>query len=897
MTTGEYPVRFESDAALRTGRTVHIRPVRPEDRGRLIDFYAHLSPESLHARFFGVCRPEVAADASPSTVDYDREFGAVAELGGQIAGVAHYFASRKTRNVAEVAFAISDAAQGSGAGTKLLETLIAAARDHGIDRFEAEVLPENQRMLDVFLSMGFDVVSSDVVSSTYEGTVHLEFPIAATAVSAEQAARRSQKAAYASMRAVFAPHSIAVIGASRRPGQLGREIVHNLRASGYAGSLYVVNPQAAEVEGIRAHASLRDVPEPVELAVIAVPADLVESALDDCIAMGVAAVVVISAGFAEMGEEGRKREAALLEKIRRAGIRMVGPNCMGVINTDPKVRMHGTFSAIFPPAGNVAMSSQSGALGLAVLDYAKSLNIGFSTFVSVGNKADVSGNDLIQYWAEDANTDVILLYLESFGNPRKFGEIARRVGRTKPIVAVKAGRSQAGAKAASSHTGALATSDAIVDDLFRQAGIIRTGTLEEMFDVAALLANQALPKGRRVAILTNAGGPGILAADACEANGLELAQFDNYLVTALRSFLPAAASVGNPVDMIASASPEQYRRSLDLLLADPAIDAVVVIYIPVLPTDAPDVAAAIRSSAAHSDGKTILATFMSSAGIPAPLAPVPSFAFPERAVNALALVTRYAEWRRTPPGAHIGYELDTAQLRSIVDASCARGARWLDPLEVSGVLHAAGIGAPATIFARNADEAMEAAISLGFPVVLKAYGPNLLHKSDVGGVRLGLAHEYAVVNAYEELAASLGEAMTGAIVQPMVAGGVEMMLGATDQQSFGHVIACGAGGTLVELLGDVAFRVHPLTDRDAREMLEQVRCSKLLCGYRGKPAADVDALRETMLRLSALLDICPEIREIDLNPLKVMEQGVCAVDARIRVEPVGSGTPSRRIAY
>lgn len=887
-----YPTQFESDVVLRTGRTVHIRPVRAEDHARLIDFYTRLSPESLHARFFGVCRPEMAAAASPASVDYDREFGAVAEQGGEIVGVAHYFASPKTKNVAEVAFAISDAAQGCGAGTKLLETLIGAARDHDIDRFTAEVLPENQRMLDVFLGMGFDVVRR-----TDEGGVHLEFPIAPTAASAERAAARSQKAAYASMRPVFAPHSIAVIGAGRRPGQLGREIVHNLRASGYAGTLYVINPNAGEIEGVRTHGSLRDVPEPVELAIVAVPAELVERTIDDCVAAGVAAVVVISAGFGETGEEGRKREAALVEKIRRAGMRMVGPNCMGVINTDPAVRMHGTFSAIFPPAGNVAMSSQSGALGLAVLDYAKALNIGFSTFVSVGNKADVSGNDLIQYWAEDPNTDVILLYLESFGNPRKFGELARRVGRTKPIVAVKAGRSEAGAKAASSHTGALATSDAIVDDLFRQSGIIRTGTLEEMFDVAALLANQPLPKGRRVAILTNAGGPGILAADACEANGLALAKLGDGTVAALRAFLPAAASVGNPVDMIASASPEQYRRSLELLLADPEIDAVVVIYIPVLPTDAPDVASAIRNGAGASHGKTILATFMSSAGVPAPLAPVPSFAFPERAVNALAMVTRYAEWRALPSGTYAGYALDTAQLRSIVDASCALGPRWLHPLEVSGVLHAAGIATPPTVFVTNANDAMEAAMSLGFPVALKAYGPGLLHKSDVGGVRLGLVHEYAVVSAYDELAASLGDAMTGAVLQPMVAGGVEMMLGATDQPSFGHVLACGVGGTLVELLGDVAFRVHPVNDRDAREMLDELRCRKLLCGFRGQPPADVEALLDAIQRLSALLDVCPEIREIDLNPLKVLEHGISAVDARIRVEPIAAGTPSRRITY
>ncbi|MDP9191430.1 MAG: GNAT family N-acetyltransferase [Acidobacteriota bacterium] len=892
MTVTAYPTQFESDVVLRTGRTMHIRPIRGEDHERLIHFYAHLSPESMHARFFDARRPEMAAQASPSNVDYDREFGAVAEVNGEIAGVAHYFASRRKPNRAEVAFAISDAAQGCGAGTKLLETLVLAARDHGIDRFEAEVLAGNSRMLDVFLGMGFDIARR-----TDEGVVTLAFPIAATAVATERAAQRSQSAAYASMRPVFAPRSIAVIGASRRPGQLGREVVHNLRASGFTGALYAVNPNASEIDGVRAFASLSDIGERVELAVIAVPAELVSAALDDCIANGVGAVVVISAGFAEVGEEGRKQEAALLDKIRRAGIRMVGPNCMGVINTDPAVRMHATFSAVFPPAGNVAMSSQSGALGLAVLDYARSLNIGFSTFISVGNKADVSGNDLIQYWAEDPNTDVILLYLESFGNPRKFGEIARRVGRTKPIVAVKAGRSAAGAKAASSHTGALATSDAIVDDLFRQAGIIRTGTLEEMFDVAALLANQPLPKGKRVAILTNAGGPGILAADACEANGLELAPLDNYTVTSLRSFLPAAASVGNPIDMIASASAEQYRKSIELLLADPSVDSVAVIYIPVLATEAANVAASIREAAMLSQGKTILATFMSAAGVPDSLAPVPSFSFPERVINALAQVTRYAEWRAQPEGTSAKFDLDIPRLRSIIDASCALGDRWLDPLEVNAMLRAVGIGAPPTLFATSSEGAMEAAMSLGFPVVLKAYGPALLHKTEVGGVKLNLPHEYSVVSAYEELAAALGDAMTGVLIQPMVKGGVEMMLGATWQQSFGHVIACGAGGTLVELLDDVAFRIHPLTDRDAREMLEEVRCTRLLNGFRGSAPSDRKALDETILRLSALLDACPEIREIDLNPLKVLEHGVSSVDARIRVEPSVATTPSRRIAY
>lgn len=891
MTTSTYPVQFESDVVLRTGRTLHIRPVRSEDRERLIEFYEKLSPESMHARFFDLRMPELAAEATPATVDYDREFGAIAEDSGRIVGVGHYFASRRRPGAAEVAFAISDAAQGTGACTKLLETLASAAREHGIDRFEAEVLPDNGKMLAVFFGMGFDVARR-----TADGMMSLSWPIAPTPAATEQAAQRSQLAAYASMKPVFAPRSIAVFGASRRPGQLGRAIVQNLRATGFTGALAVINPNAREVDGVPAFASLAALDQDVDLAILAVPAERVEAALDECIAHGVPAVVVISAGFAETGEEGRMAEAALVTKIRRAGMRMVGPNCMGVLNTDAAVRMHGTFASVFPPAGRVAMSSQSGALGLAVLDYARSLNIGFSTFISVGNKADVSGNDLIQYWAEDPNTDVILLYLESFGNPRKFAEIARRVGRTKPIVAVKAGRSVGGARAASSHTGALATSDAIVDDLFRQSGIIRTGTLEEMFDVATLLANQPLPKGRRVAILTNAGGPGILAADACEANGLELAPLSEETAAALRSFLPSAASVGNPVDMIASASPDQYRRSMELLLSDPNVDAVVVIYIPVLPTEAPDVAAAIRRGAESPNGKTILATFMSAAGLPDPLAPVPTFSFPERAVNALAMVTRYAEWRAKPAGAHLEYDLDEQRIRSIVDAACADGGRWLHPLEVNAILRGAGIGAPPTVFVTSSAEAMEAAASLGFPVAMKAFGPELLHKSDVGGVKLNLAHEYAVGAAYDAMAGALGGAMTGVVIQPMISSGVEMMLGATDQPSFGHVVACGAGGTLVELLGDIAFRITPLTDRDAREMTGALRCSRLLSGYRGEARADTEALHDAILRLSALLQLCPEIREVDLNPLKVMTAGVSALDARIRVEPVVM-TASRRIAY
>jgi acetyl coenzyme A synthetase (ADP forming)-like protein len=894
MTVAAYPSQFDTDVVLKTGHTLHVRPVRSEDRERLQAFYSRLSPEALHARFFDLRSPERAVACSPVSVDYQLEFGVVGESGGDIVAVAHYFASPARPSVAEVAFAIADEVQGHGAGTKLLEALVAAARAHDIERFEAEVLADNQRMLRVFTGMGFAITTG-----VSDGTLQLSFPIAPTALTEQRAAERSQAAASASMRAIFAPRSIAVIGASRRPGQLGNAIVRNLRHTGYQGALYVVNPNAAEIESVPAFASIGAIEGEVELAVIAVPALHVESVLDDCIAKRVSAVVIITAGFSETGAEGRALERRLLDKARAAGIRIVGPNCMGVLNTDPATRMHATFSRIFPPAGNVAMSSQSGALGLAVLDYARSLDIGFSTFISVGNKADVSGNDLIQYWAADPKTDVILLYLESFGNPRKFAEIARRVGRQKPIVAVKAGRSAAGARAASSHTGALASSDAIVDDLLRQSGVIRTGTLEEMFDVAALLANQPLPKGNRVAIVTNAGGPGILAADACDVHGLVLAQLTEETTAGLRALLPAAASVGNPIDMIASASAAQYRASLALVLADPGVDSVIAIYIPVLPTDAADVAAAIRGCTASAGGKTVLATFMGASGTPTPLKPVPAFPFPERAVQALAAATRYSAWRETPIGTPVRFEdIDRGRLRAVIDAELAGGGGWLDPLEVEDVLDAAGIGAPAAFLAHDANDAVEAAMALGFPVALKAYGPELLHKSDAGGVKLSLQNEWSVGRAYEELADAMGDRMTSVIVQQMVPDGVEMMVGATLDPAFGHVIAAGAGGTLVELLGDVAFRLLPLRDTDPETMLAELRCTKLLHGFRGSKPVDVGALRDAMLRLSALVEICPEIQEIDINPLKVRESGVSAVDARIRVAaPSATAAPERRVAY
>ncbi|HEX7709185.1 MAG TPA: acetate--CoA ligase family protein, partial [Thermoanaerobaculia bacterium] len=468
--------------------------------------------------------------------------------------------------------------------------------------------------------------------------------------------------------------------------------------------------------------------------------------------------------------------------------------------------------------------------------------------------------------------------------------------KKKPIVAVKAGRSTAGARAASSHTGALATSDVIVDDLFRQSGIIRTQTLEELFDVAALLANQPLPVGRRVGIVTNAGGPGILASDALEANGLEIPQLSEETRARLSEYLPAAASVGNPVDMIASASADDYRRSINILRDDPDIDVVLVIYIPVTATDAALVSEAIRECGNDMQGKTMLATFMSVHGTPSALAPVPSFRFPERAVAALARATKYAEWRRSPIGTVGKFEdFDRASMRAIVERKLGGGGGWLDAHETQLMLQAAGIPTAAMESVSNVYDAVAASMRMGFPVVVKAEGP--LHKTESGGVKLGLQDEREVREAYLEMAGRLGEEMTGATIQKMIGGGVEVMVGAVADPIFGHLVVYGAGGTLVELLSDVAFRIHPLTDADVDDMLKEVRWTKLLSGFRGTPACDVASLKDALMRLSALLTICPEIRELDLNPLKVLPGGAAAVDARIRIEQVMPTPPTRRITY
>ena len=712
-----------------------------------------------------------------------------------------------------------------------------------------------------------------------------------------------------SLEALFRPRAVAVIGASRERGTIGAEIFHNLIAQGFQGVVYPVNPKASVVQSVQAYPTIEAVPGPVDLAVIVVPAAVVLPVLEACGKKGVRAAVVISAGFKETGEEGLARERALVASARSYGMRILGPNCLGILNTEEDVRLDATFAPIYPPAGRVAFSSQSGALGLAILEYAAELNLGISQFVSVGNKADISSNDLIEFWEKDPGTDLILLYLESFGNPRRFTRIARRVSRLKPIVAVKSGRTRAGVRAAASHTGSLAGSDAAVDALLLQSGVIRTDTIEELFDVAILLAHQPVPRGARVGIVTNAGGPGILASDACEGHGLEVPGLADETIAALRAFLPREASVRNPVDMIASASPENFERTVRLVATDPGIDAVLAIYVPPIVTRPLEIAQAIvrGSSAAMRDlaargqaAKPVLTCFMGSHGVPEGLrslqeGQIPSYAFPEAAAIALSRTVRYGRWRAEPEGAVRMFDVDRERAGSVIAAARARAAAgatvWLEPAETATLLSAYGIASPPARVVRGVEEAVAAAAAIGYPVVLKLVSETITHKSDVGGVVLDLRDDDDVRNAYrslEDRLAALGwrDRMQGVLIQPLLKEGLEAIVGMTQDPLFGPLVMFGLGGVNVELLKDVAFRIHPLTDRDARELVRSVKGFPLLGGYRGAPPGDIAAVEETLLRISQLAGEHPEVAEMDLNPIRVLPpgKGCLVVDARIAVK-------------
>lgn len=695
---------------------------------------------------------------------------------------------------------------------------------------------------------------------------------------------------------IFRPRSIAVVGASRTPATIGWQILDNLLRHGYQGAVYPVNPTADAVHSIRAYPSVEEIPGPVDLAVVVVPKQHVLPVVEACGRKGVGGLIVISAGFREVGGEGVERERALVEAVRRHGMRLVGPNCMGVLNTAPDVRMNATFAPTMPPPGPVAFLSQSGAMGVTILDYAAEYGIGISQFVSVGNKPDVSGNDLIQYWAGDERTGVILMYLENFGNPRRFTRLAREITRRKPIVAVKSGRSGAGARAASSHTGALASADVATDALLAQSGVLRVDTVEEMFDLAMAFSHQPIPRGRRVAIVTNAGGPGILIADACEAHGLEVAELAEETRARLREWLPEEASVGNPVDMIASATAQSYRRAVEAVLADACVDAVIATFVPPLGVRQEDVAEAIVAAVGEGAEKPVLAVLMGREGLPQGLAElnaagIPGYRFPESAARALAAMYRYRRWLERPAGEVREAEADRAAVEEIVSRARAEGRAKLSETEVMRVLEAYGIPVAPYAVARGEDEAVAAAEAMGFPVVLKVLSPRIVHKSDVGGVVVGVADADGVRGAFGRLVhdvparAGIGEdEVEGVLVQKMVSGGKETIVGMQADPSYGPLLMFGLGGIYVEALGDVVFRVHPVSDVDAREMVRAIRGRKLLEGIRGEPATDLAAIEDVIQRVSQLAGDFPMIRELDVNPWVALPQGGVAVDGRISVE-------------
>jgi acetyl coenzyme A synthetase (ADP forming)-like protein len=899
------PAPYQDSAAqgrliLRDGTTATIRPAQCEDRQVLGAFFARLSPESRRRRFFSLAVPsaqllDTLCDSSNPKAALTLIATRLQEGAPRIVAAGSYQAIKD--KTAEIAFAVDDAFQGKGLGTLLLERLAVLAARHGLVHFWAVTHADNQAMLRVFHDSGFRLEEKH-----HGGYTEIDLSVVPNAASVSRSEMRDRVATAASLRAFFRPQAVAVIGASRDPASIGQRILLALLGNQFQGAVFPVNPKAGVIGGLRAYASARELPEAVELAIIAVPRDALLGVVDDCAARGVKALVVITAGFAEVQGEGVELQRKLVDKVRGYGMRMIGPNCMGLLNADPQVRLNASFSPIFPLSGRVAMSSQSGALGLAILAAARRFQLGMSTFVSVGNKGDVSGNDLLQYWEDDESTDVILLYLESFGNPRRFARIARRVSRGKPIVVMKAGRTGAGKRAAGSHTAALAASDVAVDALFQQTGVIRAETLEEMFDLGAALGSQPLPPGKRVGIVTNAGGPGILCADACEAGDLLVPELSTATRTRLAGFLPAAAGLVNPVDMIASAPPEHYRRVVQTVLACEDIDALIVIYIPVGLAETAAVKEAVlqgvsEARAAGGAGKPVLACLMDEEGGRTQLLGgqehIPSYLFPEAAARVLSKAAAYAAWRAQPVGVIPDHgDMDFQAARMICqEALQQRGPGWLSVEETRKLLLALHLPVATGALARTADEAAKLARDYGSPVAVKLASHQLVHKTEVGGVYLNLKDAAAVRRAYQEIHDRLAKenqlnAMEGVLVQPMISGGVEVMVGVTEDAQFGPLIAFGLGGIHVEILGDVRFRVTPLTDRDAREMVQSIRGYRLLKGYRGHPPADVEALQEVLLRVSRLVEEIPEVSDLDLNPIFALPpgEGCRIVDARIRVK-------------
>lgn len=867
------PAHWEADVLLRDGRTAHIRPIGPEDAELLVEFYARVSDESKYYRFFSPMPRLSDRDVARFTqVDHVDRVAFVLTLQGRMIAVGRYDVIRP--GDAEVAFLVEDQHQGRGIAQLLLEHLAQAARERGLERFVAEVLPDNTRMIQTFRDAGYRVASE------YEdGVLILEFPIDSTDTAIGLMFNREHRAEAASIHRFFNPRSVAVIGASRRQDTIGQALVRNLVTGDFTGRVYAVNPSAAAVSGLPAFKSVNEIPDDVDVAIVAVPADAVQDVVLDCAAKGVHGLVVISSGFAETGEEGRQRQRRLVGLSRSYGLRLIGPNALGVINTDPGVKINASLAPLMPPRGRAGFFCQSGALGSAILEKVNNRGLGLSTFVSAGNRADVSGNDLLQYWEEDDSTEVVLLYLESIGNPRKFSRIARRVSQRKPVIAVRSGRTTQGVPMGHAVRRIGAPPQA-VDAMFRQAGVIQTESLEEMFDVAQLLAHQPLPRGRRVAIVGNSDALGLLAADAAASVGLV---------------------VNKSIALHTEPSAEDFEDALDSAIDDPEVDAVVAVYIPPLNVSGEDIANVLAAVGEQSD-KPLVSSFLGAEGVPELLrvpdvagstagrGSVPSYPAVEAAVRALAHVVDYAVWLRTPDGdADAPDDVDQRGAKRLINEALAASpdGTELDPTTLAALLAAYGVELCSARQVASYDEAVAAGEAEGWDVVLKATADHLRERPDLAHVWRNIEGPAEMRSAWNALTEIVGDPeKAGFVVQKNARPGVPISIRSIEDPLFGPVVSFGISGPLTELLSDRAYRIPPLTRRDAAAMVREIKSSPMLFGYRGSEVVDVAEIERLIRRVAQLQNDLPQVRSLELSLVLAGAAGATVLTASARVEPV-----------
>ncbi|MCQ4205686.1 bifunctional acetate--CoA ligase family protein/GNAT family N-acetyltransferase [Streptomyces longispororuber] len=885
----------EAHALLADGTTARIRAADARDHDAVVGFYEAMSPENLRLRFFGVSRRSArrAADRMCGR-DHPGHLGLLAEVEGQLVGVAEYERTPDT-DLAEIALAVGDAWHHRGVGTILIEHLVSAARVDGITAFTADALAENHEMLKVFADLGLRT------ARRFDGPeVHCTVQLAEEAGYAAAVAERGRAADVLSLVPLLRPRSVAVVGAGRKPGSVGRAVLRNLSTGGYTGRVYVVHPQAAAILGVHAVSSVAVLPTVPDLVVVAVPAPGVAAVAAECGKAGVRALLVVTAGLdAAQGAE-------LLETCRAHGTRLVGPNSLGLANAEDTVRMDATFAAAHPSPGTAGVAVQSGGVGIALLGGLTRLGIGVSSFVSLGDKYDVSGNDLLQWWESDGRTDLALLHLESFGNPRAFSRTARRVTRRMPLLTVDAGRTEAGRRAAASHTAAAATRTMTRQALFTQAGITATRTVPELLGTAALLHSQPLPAGHRVAVVTNAGGAGVLAADACAEAGLAVPELRTDLVGELLSVLPPGAVATNPVDATAAVSEQQLSTCLDKLMTTGAVDAVLVALVPTAVSAATgdDLVRALTHAPGRSGTRTLTAVLLDQAKpvrlLPAGTGRVPAYADPQAAARALAHAVRRAAWLARPPGTVPALaDTDPVRARSVVERYLAEheDGGWLHPQACAELLDCYRIPQLPWAWAETEDEAVLAAERLKGPddrTVLKAYWPGLLHKTQEHAVLLDLRGDAQVRAGWRDLETRFAGLLTGAVVQPLARRGIELFTGVVQDAVFGPLVLFGLGGTATEVLADHAARLAPLTDHDVHDLITAPRCAPLLFGHGGEGPVDLEALEQLLLRVSAMASDLPQLAEADLNPVLAWPGGVTALDVRVRLVPARAADPYLR---